>query len=179
MISLTFLPSVNAVGQALEDECQMRFYERECPGLLNYIQDKYWHKSAGTRQRVTITQTLVNRYDAAKWSNWGRVNRIKLGAWLVECLCKASGWFQRVEKIRTGNKTPSVLNATPAFLAIKDQVIANSELFSPEAWPMLIEPNDWDSDYCGGYLLNEVMRGHEMVRGVIATVYRGKYHLSS
>ena len=56
----------------------MRFYERECPGLLNYIQDKYWHKSAGTRQRVTITQTLVIVYDAAKWSNWGRVNRIKL-----------------------------------------------------------------------------------------------------
>jgi DNA-directed RNA polymerase len=29
---------------------------------------------------------------------------------------------------------------------------------------MLIEPNDWTNDKAGGYLLNEVMRGHDMVR---------------
>ena len=29
---------------------------------------------------------------------------------------------------------------------------------------MLIEPNDWSNDRAGGYLLNEVMRGHRMVR---------------
>ena len=151
------------VGQALEDECQMRYYERECPGLLNYIKDKYHHKSCGTRQRMTITQTLINRYDAAHWNNWGRVNRIKLGAWLVECLCRSSGWFERI-KITGGKPYRTIIGATPAFLKIKDQVIANSELFSPEAWPMLIEPNNWDADYHGGYLLNEVMRGHDMVR---------------
>ena len=52
---------------------------------------------------------------------------------------------------------------TPEFLAIKDQVIKDSELFAPLAWPMLIEPNDW-GEKPGGYLLNEVMNGHEMVR---------------
>jgi DNA-directed RNA polymerase len=43
-------------------------------------------------------------------------------------------------------------------------VIATAELFSPMAWPMLIEPNDWSNDRAGGYILNEVMRGHDMVR---------------
>ena len=28
----------------------------------------------------------------------------------------------------------------------------------------LIEPNDWTNERPGGYLLNEVMRGHDMVR---------------
>ena len=62
---------------------------------------------------------------------------------------------------RQGGGKPylTLITPTPAFLAIKDEVIANSELFSPEAWPMLIEPNDWDTNHCGGYLLNEVMRG--------------------
>ena len=102
----------DSVGQALEDECQMRYYERECPGLLNYIKDKYHHKSCGTRQRMTITQTLINRYDAAHWDTWGRVNRIKLGAWLVDCLCNSSGWFERA-KIPGGKPYLNVIVADP------------------------------------------------------------------
>ncbi len=42
--------------------------------------------------------------------------------------------------------------------------MATAELFSPIAYPMLIEPNDWSESRSGGYLLNEVMRGHDMVR---------------
>ena len=42
--------------------------------------------------------------------------------------------------------------------------MAQAELFSPLAWPMLIPPNDWDTERSGGYLLNEVMRGYDMVR---------------
>ena len=42
--------------------------------------------------------------------------------------------------------------------------MGTAELFSPCAWPMLIEPNDWSNERAGGYLLNEVMRGHDMVR---------------
>ena len=42
--------------------------------------------------------------------------------------------------------------------------MATAELFSPLAWPMLIEPNNWTNERQGGYLLNEVMRGYDMVR---------------
>ena len=42
--------------------------------------------------------------------------------------------------------------------------MATAELFSPIAWPMLIEPNDWSNEKQGGYLLNEVMKGYDMVR---------------
>ena len=36
--------------------------------------------------------------------------------------------------------------------------------FSPLAWPMLIPPKDWTNTEPGGYILNEVMQGHELVR---------------
>ena len=39
---------------------------------------------------------------------------------------------------------------------------------------MLVEPNDWTNDRAGGYLLNEVMRGHDMVRRGNPTLYREK-----
>ncbi len=50
----------------------------------------------------------------------------------------------------------------------------DAELFSPLAWPMLIEPNDWTNERCGGYILNEVMRGHDMVRRGDPTSIQGE-----
>ena len=42
--------------------------------------------------------------------------------------------------------------------------MANAELFAPLAWPMLVPPRDWSNEKAGGYYLNEIMLGHDMVR---------------
>ncbi len=152
-----------AIGHAVESECQMRHYEANAPGLLNVLKKNYWHRSIGTQQKVVVIQTLMNRYDVAPWSTWGQSNRVKLGAWLLDCIMQTSQWFYK-EKLKEGRKDQWYVFPTPEFLVIKDQVMKESELFAPLAWPMLIEPNDWSLEKPGGYLLNEVMRGHEMVR---------------
>jgi DNA-directed RNA polymerase len=159
----------DAIGSAVEDECQMRYYERCAPGLLNILKKNYWHKSSGTKQRLTSIQTLMNRKDIQQWQTWGRSNRIKLGSWLLDCIIassqfnNSSGWFKR-DMHQEGRKRINYIVPTPEFLVIKDKVMADAELFAPLAWPMLIEPNDWTNERAGGYLLNEVMRGHDMVR---------------
>ena len=38
----------DAIGSAVEAECQMRHYERNAPGLLNVLKQNYWHRSIGT-----------------------------------------------------------------------------------------------------------------------------------
>ena len=152
-----------SIGQAVEDECHMRFYERTAPGLLKTIKDKYWHKSCGTHQKLTLTRTLMNRYEVPEWDNWGRANRIKLGGWLLDCIMQASGWFDKL-MMQEGRKRVTYVVPTAAFLDMKDEVMANAELFSPLAWPMLVPPNDWSNESAGGYMLNDVMRGHDMVR---------------
>ena len=153
----------DALGTAIENEAMMRFYERSVPGLLKTLRDNYFHRSIGTHQKVVVVRTLMKRYNVQHWQAWGRSKRVKLGGWLLECLCKASNWFDR-EVRREGRKTLQYVVPTPEFLEIKEQVMATAELFSPMAWPMLIEPNDWSNDQAGGYILNEVMRGHDMVR---------------
>ena len=153
----------DAVGQGLENECMMRYYERNVPGLLHTIKENYFHKSIGTHQKVKVITTLMNRYNVPHWQCWGRANRVRLGGWLIDCVVEASHWFMR-ETRREGRKTHNYIVPTPEFMEIKDEVVANAELFSPLAWPMLIEPNDWTNEIPGGYLLNEVMRGHDMVR---------------
>jgi len=153
----------DAIGTALENECMMRHYERTVPGLLQTLKDNYWHRSIGTHQKVKVISTLMNRYDVEHWQAWGKANRIKLGGWLLDCVCSASNWFMRDIR-RDGRKTHQYVVPTPEFLEIKDEVVHTAELFSPMTWPMLIPPNDWSITTPGGYLLNEVMRGHDMVR---------------
>ena len=47
----------------------------------------------------------------------------------------------------------------------------DAELFAPLAYPMYIEPNDWTNDKKGGYLLNEVIRGHHfIIKGEVGIV---------
>jgi DNA-directed RNA polymerase len=151
-----------AIGHAIEDECRMRYYEREAPGLLDVLKKNYWHRSIGTQQKVTVIKTLMNRHDI-HWETWGSANRIKLGGWLLDCIMQVSGWFEK-EMRQEGKKRVNYVVPTAEYLAIKDQVMQDAELFAPLAWPMLIEPNDWSPDHAGGYILNEVMRGHDMVR---------------
>ena len=141
----------------------MRHYERKVPGLLHTLKENYFHRSIGTHQKVKVITTLMNRYDVPHWECWGRINRIKLGGWLMDCIIDSSGWFTR-EMRQEARKRQNYIIPSTHFLSIKEEVMATAELFSPLAWPMLIEPNDWTNERQGGYLLNEVMRGYDMVR---------------
>ncbi len=152
----------DAIGHAVEDECQMRFYERKAPGLLNTLKKKYWHSSSGTHQRLANIRRPMNSVDV-RWDAWGRANRVKLGGWLLDCIIAESHWFTK-EIRQQGRKTVNYIIPTPEFMSIKHKVMKDAELFAPLTWPMLIEPNDWTNDRAGGYILNEVMRGHPMVR---------------
>ena len=152
-----------SIGLAVEQECQMRHYENKAPGLLKILKDNYWHRSIGTQQKLVVIRTLMNRYKVEQWTSWGNSNRMKLGGWLLDCIMESSGWFTKYMQLQ-GRKRVLYVIPTPEFLEIKDAIMRDAELFSPLAWPMLIEPNDWDHDRQGGYILNEVMRGHDMVR---------------
>ena len=152
-----------SIGHGIEHECQMRHYETHAPGLLNTLKKNYWHKAIGTQQKLVVIKTLMNRYDVKQWATWKETIRIKLGAWLLECIMESSNWFMR-QHVRIGRKSNTFVVPTPEFMDIKDQVMANAELFAPLAWPMLIPPKDWSNESAGGYMLNEVMHGHDLVR---------------
>ena len=153
-----------AIGQAIEQECLMRHYEDKVPGLLNSIRNEYFHRSSGTQQKVKVVTNRMNRCDVDHWVPWNRGLRVRLGGWLLDCVCEESQFFQKIH-VRKGRKTIIDLGVTEHFVKHKAEIMAKAELFSPLAWPMLVEPNDWDVDGDhGGYILNRVMKGHPMVR---------------
>ena len=151
-----------SVGNAIMQECQMRYYQRKAPGLLKVLKENYWHSACGTQQKLTDVALMMKRADIT-WNKWARQIRVKLGNILVDVVISTSGWFTDYVA-RVGKGTKTYLVPTPLFLDLKDKILAQAELFSAEQWPMLIPPRPWTQDSDGGYLLDEVMRGHDMVR---------------
>ena len=166
-----------SIGQALEQECQMRHYQREAPGLMHHIKQDLLHNSSGTHQRLSSTRHRMNKCGVTEWKRWGRDIRLKLGSWILDGICEKSGWFERL-KVRKGPKTFEYLVPTASFCDVKDEIMRSAELFSPIAWPMLVPPRDWKNDEPGGYLLNEVMHGHDLVRRGDPTRIQGEIPLT-
>ena len=110
----------------------MRHYEENAPALLKTLKDNYWHKAIGTQQKLVVIRTLMNRYNVKQWIPWGTSIRTKLGGWLLDCIMESSGWFYK-QRLRVGRKTTVYIVPTAEFMDIKDEVMANAELFSPLA----------------------------------------------
>ncbi len=162
-----------AIGQALEAECQMRYYEKSAPGLFTVLKENYWHQAKGTEYKRKSMQVLFNKSDIDPWIPWNLQLRIKTGTWFLDCFCESSGWFEKLN-IRIGKKTELYLKTTPAFDEHKAEIVRITELFSPISWPMLIEPRDWSNLHDGGYYLNDITKCHEMVRRGVPLPIQGE-----
>ena len=152
-----------AIGKAVEQEFQIRYYERAAPGLMNYVVKKYWHSAAGTQQRYKDARIMLER-NGYHWTKWAPVTRVRLGNWLLDCILKQEPNLFETVIIRTNRKTNTYLIPTAYFADAKQQLFKELQDHAFLTWPMLIPPNDWTEDTAGGYLSNEIMREHDMVR---------------
>lgn len=150
------------IGAAVEAECQMRWYEQQNPLVFKQLKERYWLGSTGTRQKQNVMAIMMNRRDY-HWDKWSAAVRARLGGWLLELVCQATDWFEK-EIIMRGKPRLTLIVPTELYLSVQKQLMEEAELFAPLAFPMLVEPNDWTNDKAGGYILNELMRGHDMVR---------------
>ena len=164
---------VQAIGSALEAESQMRYYEASAPGLFETLKANYWHQAKGTEYKRKSMQTLMSKHEIEPWKPWVRIEKIKVGTWFLDCLLASSGWFER-SVILHRNKKQQFLVPTEKFQKNKEEIIRLAELFSPLAWPMLIEPRDWSPVHEGGYYLNDLTRCHDMVRRGVPLCVQGE-----
>ena len=152
-----------AIGTAVEQECQMRYYEKAAPGLMNYVIKKYWHAAAGTQQRYKDARIMLER-NGYKWNKWGPVVRVRLGNWLLDCVLRQEPNLFETQIWRKGRKTNSYLVPTAYFADAKQELFNELQDHAFLTWPMLVPPQDWSEDTAGGYYTNEVMHMHDMVR---------------
>jgi DNA-directed RNA polymerase len=160
-----------SIGSALEAECKFRWYGVTAPELFKYVKDKYFHESCGTQQKTSIASVIFGRHDI-HWDTWSIKTRAALGGWCLERVIAETGWFMKQTE-QHGKRSVCRLVPTPEFTEIREQLISQADLFSGIPWPMLVEPNDWTNERLGGYLTNELMRGHQLTRRGNQTVKHG------
>ena len=172
----------DAIGTALEAECQLRHYQETVPALYTYIKNTYWHEASGTKQKYVDVKTKMSHFDVKTWTAWGQAKRIKLGGCFLDKLIEVTQWFEK-RPVRGHNHSTIAIVPTESFLEHRDDVMRIAELFSPLLWPMLIEPKDWSyyRDFngekklrYGGYYLNKVMKGNDLVRRGKSTIIQGE-----
>ena len=164
------------IGSALEQECKFRWYKANHPGLMKYIEDKYFHESCGTQQKSSIASVIFGRHEI-QWPAWHIKTKASLGGWCLDRVMTTTGWFTKATETR-GRRSVCRVVPTPEFMEIRDQLINTAEMFSGIPWPMLVEPNQWTNERMGGYLTNELMRGHELTRRGNPTVKHGETPLN-
>ena len=159
------------IGHSVEQECQIRWYEEKDPELLKKIQKFYWLPTTGTEQKLAVTRLMFNR-EEKRWDTWSAPVRGRLGGWLLGIVCDVTGWFEK-SYIRTSktNNIP-IVEPSQSYLDIQSKLMEEAILFAPLTWPMLVEPNNWTNDKPGGYYLNELMRGNDLVRKGDPTLIR-------
>lgn len=158
---------VHAIGSRAFDECLLSQFSQAQPEAYR---DTRIHRSKGYGYRVAKYRATMRRisHEAIRWPVG---HRVKIGAWLLDRLCCATGWFHSEVVQTSGRKKLTVLQPDPLVTKTIEAMLQAAERVSACCWPMLCEPNPWEPDLeatPGGYLTSELRSGTRswLIRGV-------------
>jgi len=155
---------ITSITNAIEADCQLRYYDEKAPALFATLKKNYWHESKGTAFKRKSMQTTIHKCGITPWIPWSTKVKSKLGSWCVDVFCEETGWFKRIVVMASKNKKLNLLVPTEILIAHKETLTKVAEAFSPLAKPMLIKPRNWHQLQDGGYLLNDLSKCHNFVR---------------
>jgi DNA-directed RNA polymerase len=167
----TYTNVASAIGEAVQVELRLDHYKKADPKLFREVTGRF-HKSTGTRQKATVLRLTFNR-EGIEWATWSGPIKVRVGAWLLDCIQRATGWIS-TDLTGTGYKNRILkVNFSDTFLDIKDQIMERAEEIAYCTWPMLIEPLDWSNTEVGGYLTGPG-RHFKMVRSHGVALLQGE-----
>ena len=123
------VPTMTALGSALESECKFRWYKKHHPGLMNYISTRYFHESCGTMQKQVIASKKFGEHDI-RWKAWSTKTKVSLGRWGLTAVMDSTHWFT-ISKRKTHRKRYEYrVVPTPEFESKRNDLIKTAELFA-------------------------------------------------
>jgi DNA-directed RNA polymerase len=167
---LAYSKACHTVGRYVRDEVVLSAFQKGHPDDYATVV-RFQHKHKGYVNRFKGFQAKMRRVNA-QVPKWTPSQSHKIGAWLVDRLITATGWYEPFEWASTrrasqggGFMTTKGLKPTDAFKQARLALLAQAEALAACHWPMLCEPNDWSDTAKGGYLTAEMRHGHDLIRG--------------
>jgi DNA-directed RNA polymerase len=152
------------IGECVQEQLRIDYLERVNRGLFTNIVKEFRH-TTGTRQKATRFKLTMNK-KGIKWKTWPAKARHRVGAWLLDVFCTATGWASAKTVRRSKHRCQVLVQFEPEFLEHVDAILEMASQVAYCAWPMLCPPNDWSGklDYSGGFIMNELKNRHKLVR---------------
>ena len=158
---------VRGIGVRVYDECLLSQFSQAQPEAYSNTRI---HKTKGYGYRVAKYRAAMRRISHEALS-WTHSQKTKVGAWLLDRLCSATGWFHSINTFTGRGRQLTTLKAAPEVLTFIEALMKAAEAVSACYWPMLCEPNNWQPDLqaeSGGYLTAELRSGSRgrLIRGL-------------
>jgi DNA-directed RNA polymerase len=162
---MTYAKVCTTVGRYIRDEVVIRAFEKDHAEDYSKVV-RFQHKHKGYINRFKGFQAKMRRVEA-KVPRWTPMQSHKVGAWLVDRLITATGWYRSFDWLSTRRSktiTTKCLSASEEFSRARLAMLAEAERLAACHWPMLCEPNDWSDTAKGGYLTSELRHKHRLIR---------------
>lgn len=162
---MAYAKACTTVGRYIRDEVVIRAFEKDHAEDYSKVV-RFQHKHKGYLNRFKGFQAKMRRVEA-KVPRWTPTQSHKVGAWLVDRLITATGWYRSFDWLsnRRGKTiTTKCLSASEEFSRARLAMLAEAERLAACHWPMLCEPNDWSDTAKGGYLTSELRHKHRLIR---------------
>ena len=158
----TYIVLCTRVGHSVQAELRLRHYQSKDPSLFRQVQSRF-HSGTGTQQKLTVMKKVYNDHEIT-WDTWSTTTLHEVGAWLIDCIQRARGWFTTETAQESKRRRATVVRFSDEFLDLKDQIMDRARELASCLWPMVCKPVDWTNSSIGGYLTG-VERGYRLVRG--------------
>jgi len=152
---------VTSIGYAVQVEARLSHYREEAPNLYQSV-ESHWHSSKGNSYRVTDMTRRMNK-EGIEWKAWSVPDLIRVGTFLNQALC-VTGWLSLSTEQKSARNKVSRIVLSPAFIALRDEILDRAMQLAYLQWPMLCPPVPWTPTERGGYLTAEA-RNQKLVRG--------------
>ena len=150
------------IGRACEHEQQVRAWEKVDPDLFHAVQRRMDREGATEvhRKRVNINRfnhLLSTGQLQVEWDKWDQEMHLRVGIALLDCIIRATGWFERmpdpshVHKAGSKRGPKEVFLPKPGLHEWLGKELDAWELRSPAFKPTVIPPKPWTNTRDGGY----------------------------
>lgn len=159
---LTYAAATTHIGTLVYHQIMLDRFAKDNPDVFNKAQ-LFIHEHKGYGYKVQRYRASMRKHNI-EILRWSASVRHLVGAWLLDRLVRATGWVT-TKLVYTGkNSSHNCLVYQPEFIKAREALLARAEAFAGCLWPMLCEPNDWDDDFQGGYLTNDLRKLTTLVR---------------
>ena len=146
------------IGTMIEDELRFSKFSVEHGDYYRTIIQDFKRKGTKSYRHMHRVLTMKANEHGVKWEKWGTADKCAIGIKIIDLILESTDLIEKSTGTRKQRyKKPAVIiKPTKSCLDWVEKFNEYTELLNPDKLPCIIQPDDWEDIYNGGYYSPEV-----------------------